>query len=185
MRVGLPGVLLFAVVLLFGGRVGAQVAEETPAAKFFVDVGLVNVAFSVRNRTGALIADLTKDDVAVYEDGVRQSVKYFATEKETPLTIGIVIDFSPSQHGFEDENAYLAVAFLKRILRDQDRVFVAAFGNKIRLISPPGNSLGQLESALQMMREKYDDAPRVGPKVEREGGRPYSMQCTGPPGSSW
>ncbi|MCX6623108.1 MAG: VWA domain-containing protein [Acidobacteria bacterium] len=157
-------------LLLLSGVLAAQAVEDAPATKFSVDVGLVNVAFSVRNRAGALIADLTRDDVEIREDGVPQQVKYFATERDTPLTVGIVIDFSPSQQGFEDENAYVALAFLKRILRDQDRVFVVAFGNRIRLISPPGNSLEALEGALRTMREKYDQAPRVGPKVEREGG---------------
>ncbi len=158
------------VVFLLCGVLPAQVAEEPPSARFSVDVGLVNVAFSVRNRTGALISDLSRDDVEIFEDGVRQTVRNFATERDTPLTIGILIDFSPSQHGFEDENAYVAISFLKRILRDQDRVFVVAFGNKLRLISAPGNSLDTLQKDLETMRERFNRAPRVGPEVEREGG---------------
>jgi Ca-activated chloride channel family protein len=164
MRIGLLALFPFTAGL------AAQIAQEPPTAKFSVDVGLVNVAFSVRNHSGSLIADLTRDDVEITEDGVLQQLKHFATERDTPLTLGIVIDLSPSQHGFEDENAYVAVAFLKRILRDQDRAFIVAFGNNIRLIAPPGNSLDALDQALQTMRDKFDGATRVGPRVDRKGG---------------
>ena len=53
----------FLLILL----AGTCVAQE----RIRVDVSLVSVAFSVRDARGALVDNLTKDDVDVLEDGAR------------------------------------------------------------------------------------------------------------------
>jgi hypothetical protein len=42
-----------------------------------VDVDLVNVAFTARNAQGALVDNLTKNDVELYEDAVPQKIEFF------------------------------------------------------------------------------------------------------------
>jgi hypothetical protein len=42
-----------------------------------VAVNLVNVAFSLRDARGALVDNLTKEDVEVYEDAVPQKISFF------------------------------------------------------------------------------------------------------------
>jgi VWFA-related protein len=148
-------------------------AQEAAAGlpKFAVDVQLVNVGFSVRDRnTGELVRGLGKEDLRVFEDGVQQEIKYFANERQTPLTIGILLDFSPSQEGFEDENVYVAMSFFRRILREQDEAFIVAFGNRIHEICEFTNSMNKLERALRNWEDLYDESPRIGPSERRRGG---------------
>src|SRR5882757_5314388 len=67
--------------------------EDEPAA-IKVDVDVVNILCSVRDKKGALIGNLTKDDFTLLEDGKPQTVKYFEKETDLPLTIGLLVDVS-------------------------------------------------------------------------------------------
>src|SRR5436190_10572006 len=70
-------------------------AEEPTTIK--VDVDVVNVLASVRDKKGALIPNLEKQDFTILEDGKPQSIKYFTRETDLPLTIGMLVDVSGSQ----------------------------------------------------------------------------------------
>ena len=48
---------------------------------------MVNVLATVRNKSGALISDLTKDDFAISEDSRPQTIRYFSRQTDLPLTI--------------------------------------------------------------------------------------------------
>ena len=69
-------------------------SDDTQTLK--VNVNLVNVYFSVRDKNG-FITNLHKDDCTVLEDKSRQTIKNFTQEKNLPLTIGILLDTSGSQ----------------------------------------------------------------------------------------
>src|SRR5688572_23043939 len=73
----------------------AETQDELPTIK--VDVDLVNVMFTVRNKNGALVPTLTKDDLSIFEDGKQQTIKHFTRETNLPLTIGLLVDVSGSQ----------------------------------------------------------------------------------------
>ena len=60
--------LVVAVAILAGGLCCGQ-------EPIHVAVNLVNVAFSVQVAGGALLDNLTKEDVEVYEDAVRQRMR--------------------------------------------------------------------------------------------------------------
>jgi Ca-activated chloride channel family protein len=147
-------------------------AQLTPrdAPRFTAEVNLVNISFSVRDQRGGLIGNLGKDDFRLLEDRVAQQVRFFSSEQETPLTVGILIDRSGSQRGFEQENLYVALVFLKRVLRPQDQAFVIGFEDQIREACPPTNSLDRLDQVLRNFDKALSGAPRVGPQVSRSGG---------------
>ena len=65
-------------------------AQDTPAAKpastaptIAVDARLVNLPVVVRDKKGALIQNLTKDDFTLQVDGQPQTIRYF--DKDTNL----------------------------------------------------------------------------------------------------
>ena len=62
-----------------------------------VDVDVVNVYCSVRNKQNNIVINLNKDDFDLAEDGQKQNIKYFTRETDIPLTIGLLIDVSGSQ----------------------------------------------------------------------------------------
>jgi Ca-activated chloride channel family protein len=153
-------------------------AQESPGQRqaqdkqpvFSVDVRLVNVAFSVRGSSGNLVSGLTKDDFELYEDGVRQEIRNFSRDLDTPLTLGLMIDRSGSQEGLEGQNLETAAAFLRRILRAQDRALVVGFGNRIKLLHDFTSTARELELAILEAAWNYGRSPGIGPNVMREGG---------------
>jgi len=148
--------------------VPGQASDKAPV--FSVEVPLVNVAFSVRGPSGNLVSGLTKDDFEVYEDGVRQEVRNFSHDQDTPLTLGLLVDRSGSQEGLEGQNFDVAVAFLRGILRPQDRALVVGFGDRLRLLHDFTNRSRDLELAILEAAKIYDSVPRIGPAVSRSGG---------------
>ena len=56
-----------------------------------VDVNLVNVAFTAREANGALVRDLTKDGIELYEDAVPQKIEFFAKSTDVPLTLAYLL----------------------------------------------------------------------------------------------
>lgn len=157
----------------FLGSLGLfPLAAQQPAGDpvFSVDATLVNVGFSVRDSAGRLLPGLVKEDFVVIENGVEQPVRSFAREEQLPLTLALILDRSPSQDQFDDENTYAAITFFRRVLRQQDSAMVSAFGDFVKLIAEPTASLDQLERDLKGMRRNYRNAPRLGPDVSRSGG---------------
>src|ERR1035441_6808362 len=57
--------------------------DQMPSLK--VDVDLVNILTSVRDKRGALIPSLQKEDFTILEDGKAQTVKYFTKDTDLPL----------------------------------------------------------------------------------------------------
>ncbi len=145
-----------------------QPPDKAPV--FSVEVPLVNVAFSVRGPTGNLVSGLTKDDFEIFEDGVRQEVRNFSRDQDTPLTLGLLMDRSGSQSGLEGQNFDVAVAFLRGVLRPQDQALVVGFGDRLRLLHDFTNRSRDLELAILEAAKIYDSAPRIGPAENRTGG---------------
>src|SRR5271156_2021134 len=84
-----------------GGPPPASKAEAQPVdigdvQTLKVNVNLVNVYFSVRDKSG-FITNLHKDDCSIFENKELQKTKNFTQEKNLPLTIGILLDTSGSQ----------------------------------------------------------------------------------------
>jgi hypothetical protein len=46
------------------------------------NVNVVNLFFNVKDKHGALIPSLTKDDFQVFEDGKPQTIKYFSADSQ-------------------------------------------------------------------------------------------------------
>src|ERR1051326_8604393 len=89
-----------------------QPADEIPTLK--VDVSVVNVLASVRDKRGALVGNLEKKDFTVLEDGKPQEIKYFTRETDLPLTIGLLVDVSGSQRNLIDIERNAASQFFSR-----------------------------------------------------------------------
>src|SRR5450759_1828288 len=76
------------------------VEQDMPTIK--VDVDVVNILTSVRDKRGALIPNLQKEDFTILEEGKAQPIKYFTRETDLPLTIGLLVAVSGSQRNLID-----------------------------------------------------------------------------------
>ncbi len=123
-----------------------QQPGELPTFKANVDV--VNLFFNVKDKRGALIPNLTKNDFQVFEDGKPQTIKYFSTESDQPLTLGILIDSSVSQTTVLPMEKEVGYEFLKQVLRPKDLAFVIGFDVNVDLLQDLTNTTRLLRAGL-------------------------------------
>jgi VWFA-related protein len=129
----------------------AQPAPEQPPT-IKVEVDIVNIFCSVRDKRGGFVSNLTKDDFTVFEDGKQQTVKYFTRETDLPLTLGMMVDVSGSQERLIDTERNAAGQFFSQVLRKKDMAFLISFGAEAELLQDLTNSPRLLRSALDQLR---------------------------------
>jgi len=138
-----------------------------------VKVNLVSVAFVARDARGALVDNLTKDDVDVIEDAVPQKVTYFSRSSDVPLTLGVVVDASGSQDHFSKQHKEDLEVFFRDVLGPKDRVFLVSFANSIRLLSDFSQSGGDLLEVWKTYQKSKARFPELGPKESRDLGTAF------------
>jgi VWFA-related protein len=126
--------------------------SQQPTETLKVNVNVVQLFFNVKDKHGALIPNLTKDDFEIYEDGKPQTVKYFAAESNLPLTLGILIDSSGSQRNVIDMEKEVGGAFLKQILTDKDLAYVLDFNVDATLVQDFTRDVHLLQKALNSVK---------------------------------
>jgi VWFA-related protein len=137
---------------LAGQDKGQSQGEDQSIDTLKVNVDVVQLFFNVKDKRGALIPSLTKDDFEVLEDGKPQTIKYFAAESNLPLTLGILIDGSGSKARVLDMEKEVGGSFLTQILRDKDLAFVFSFDVNVDLLQDFTNSTRLLKQALNSAR---------------------------------
>jgi len=126
--------------------------SQQPTETLKVNVNVVQLFFNVKDKHGALIPNLTKDDFDIFEDGKQQTIKYFTPETNLPLTLGILIDSSGSQLRVLDMEKEVGGAFLKQILTDKDLAFVLDFNVDASLVQDYTRDVQRLQKALNSVR---------------------------------
>ncbi len=125
----------------------AQAAEDADVQTLKVNVNLVNVYFSVRDKSG-FITNLHKDDCDLYEDKNLQKIKNFTQEKNLPLTIGILLDTSGSQQNVLPLEQDAGAQFLKDVITPKDEAFLISFDVNVDLLADYTNSPRELKRAM-------------------------------------
>jgi VWFA-related protein len=163
-----PALRALLFMLLLAGLVAASAQQSAPpqdqdqnhpdqdqdqsAATLKINVNVVQLFFNVKDKKGALIPSLAKNDFQIFEDGKLQTIKYFAAESNLPLTLGILIDSSGSQARVLDMEKQVGGDFLSQILRDKDLAFVLSFDVQSELLQDFTSSVHALKAALNTAR---------------------------------
>lgn len=128
---------------------GVRFARGQDAPVFSTDVKVINVLATVRNRTGALVGNLDRDDFSLSEDGRPQTIRYFARESDLPLTLGLMVDTSGSQRRVLDAERGASLRFLDQVVREKkDQVFIMQFDSAVQMRQALTSSVGKLDDAL-------------------------------------
>ncbi len=138
-----------------------------------LDVNLVNVAFTARNAQGALVDDLTRNDVVLYEDAIPQKIEFFSKSTDLPLTLALIVDVSGSQDHFGRKHEKDLQVFLKEVLGPKDRVFLVCFGNHLRLVSDYTNSADEILEGYKEFDKGKKHFSEIGPEEERDLGTAF------------
>ncbi len=157
------GLLASAALLLLAG---APLLSQQQGPTISVNVKLVTMFATVRDKHGALIRNLTKDDFALQQDGHPQTITYFAPDSDLPLTLGLLVDTSMSQRRVLDQERDASHAFLDHLLReDKDKAFVIHFDHEVELLQDLTSSRQKLEASLDQLggrssRKRAEEARR-------------------------
>ena len=113
-----------------------------------LQVNLVDIFFTVKDKQGNLVPHLTKADCSIAEDKEPQTLKTFVAETHLPLTLGILLDTSGSQDRVLPLEQEVGGQFLERVLDKKDEAFVLSFDVNVDLLQDYTNSARLLTRAL-------------------------------------
>ena len=137
----------------------APSARALPQAPTIVTSSdLVNMVFSVQDKHGAFVPNLTKDDFRVLDDGHPQTIRFFSAENQLPVTLGLLLDTSPSQAGVLGEEQQISDAFFRRVMTPKDLAFVIGFDVNTSLLRDLTASTDRLTAAINGARIGGADA---------------------------
>ena len=127
----------------------AAQSPATPTTTLSVDVKVVTLPVTVRDKHGKIVLNLSKDDFALEEDGKPQTIRYFNQETNLPLTVGLLVDTSMSERDNLDKERAASRTFLDQMItRPTDRAFVIHFDREVELLQDLTADHGKLEKAV-------------------------------------
>jgi Ca-activated chloride channel homolog len=137
-----------------------------PAQQVFrTGVEVVILGVAVMDKGGAAIPGLTLDDFAVFEEGKKQELRYFAADgardgasvtdgqggiggERPPLHVGLVFDTSGSMANDMDLARSAAIKFLNRLPRAEDMTIVD-FDTEVRIATYQQSDFTRLVARLR------------------------------------
>lgn len=163
--------LLVASALLagaFGFALGAEQPGQKPArpqstgevrqldderTRIILDVTRVNILFTVTDKKGRFVTDLTRNDFDVLENKRLQKILEFTAESDLPLRMAILVDTSNS---IRDRFRFIqeaAIEFLNSVMRPRyDKTLVVSFDTSAELVADLMDDPEKLAEAIRELR---------------------------------
>ena len=134
----------------------ALVAQDVPTYK--VNVKVVNVLATVRDKKGKIVNNLSQNDFTLDEDGRPQTIKYFTRDTDLPLTLGLLVDTSRSQRQALEQERSASGTFVDSVLREnKDAAFLIHFDHEVELLQDLTKDPQKVSEALSSVSESPED----------------------------
>jgi VWFA-related protein len=134
-----------------GGFLWSQ--QDDPQSRITLDVTRVNVLFTVSDKKGRFVTNLTKDDFEVFESKKKQTVLEFTSESDLPLRLGVLIDTSNS---IRDRFRFIqeaSIEFLNSLMRPRtDRALIVSFDTAAELVTDLSDDHEKLVKTIRELR---------------------------------
>jgi len=146
--------LLAFVLLLCPFQGFAQDAPLTPDSDtpITLEVTRVNLLFTVTDKRGRFMTNLTKNDFAITENKKKQNILEFTAETDLPLRLAILIDTSNSVRPRFRFLQDASIDFLNTAMRSgQDKAIIVHFDTVAQLAVPLTGDKTVLTSAIRRM----------------------------------
>jgi VWFA-related protein len=138
----------------------AQSSKTQPPAataddptRITLDVTRVNMLFTVSDKKGRFVTNLTKDDFEIVESKKVQNIVEFTAETNLPLRLAILIDTSNSireRFKFQQE---AATDFINTVVRQgQDKAIIVSFDMTAELVADLTDDTQKLAAAVRGLR---------------------------------
>jgi Ca-activated chloride channel homolog len=121
-------------------------AQEPPSNTIRVNVNLVLVDATVKNKSGQILSDLKQEDFTLHEDGIAQKIDIFSRD-ELPLDVALVLDLSDSIGPFLIPLRQAANVALSA-LKPEDQVALFTFSTEAQLRVPFTRDKSQLAEQI-------------------------------------
>jgi VWFA-related protein len=146
----------------------AQAATTTLS----LDARLVNLPVIVRDKKGAIVQNLTKEDFTLSVDNHTETIRYFDKDNDLPLTLGLLVDVSGSVRNALDDERTASSSFLDKMLtapagRPPDRAFIIQFSQQTELLQDVTASRPKLQAAI---KELGSSDPRSNQQSDPDNG---------------
>ena len=149
-----------------------------------VDVTLVRVPFVAVGRNGNPLRDLHRQELALFDDGVRQDIKYLWTEVDLPLKVGLLVDISKSE-GVRVVRAYRNSVkwFASHFIGPSDSALLSTAHEQPRFLTDFTSSPDELSRAAdQISYQGRTGTPFGEPCLPSGSPEDHSVDgCTGTP----
>jgi VWFA-related protein len=131
-----------------------QPAQTLPTPRISVEVKLVYLYVTVRDKHGKIVPSLNQKDFVLAQDSHPQTITHFIRQSDLPLTLGLLVDTSLSQRNVLDDERDASYRFLDQMLREgKDEAFVIHFDHQVELLQDLTSSRPKLNAALQLLQE--------------------------------
>jgi Ca-activated chloride channel family protein len=156
-----PVVALCACAIFLSGQSKEQATNNDKAApadsadrnRITLDVSRVNMLYTVSDKKGRFVTDLTKGDFEVFESKKPQAIIEFAAESDLPLRLAILIDTSNSVRDRFHFQQEAATAFIDGTVRpEHDKAMIVSFDTAAELVADLTSNVGELERAVANLR---------------------------------
>jgi VWFA-related protein len=131
----------------------AALAPSDDQTRITLDVTRVQLLFTVSDKKGRFVSNLTRDDFEVFESKKPQSIVEFTAESDLPLRLAILIDTSNSirdRFKFQQE---AATDFVNTVIRArQDKAVVVSFDTAAELVADLTDDTEKLAAAIRGLR---------------------------------
>jgi VWFA-related protein len=149
--------LIAALCVVPGVGPGIKIWAQEASTTIAVDVKVVTLPVTVRDKHGKIVRDLAKDDFTLQEDGRPQTIKYFSQDANLPLTLGLLVDTSRSQTTVLEAERNASRSFLDQMLvQPKDKAFLIHFDREVELLQDPTSSREKLQAALDLLKTPSD-----------------------------
>lgn len=136
-----------SIVVALSAVISAGAQSRPPGTPFRAGVDLVALTVTVTDSRNEFVKGLTRDDFAVYENGVEQPITYFGVA-DIPLDLALVVDTSASMHQ-KIALVRRSAGGLVRVLRQGDRAALITFQQRVSVHQEMTANLVAVGDALQ------------------------------------
>jgi len=112
-----------------------------------VDTDLVTIPVRISDKEGRGVPSVQQSEFRIFENGEEQQVAYFQNE-EQPFTVALLLDMSYSTL-FKLHDIQAAADLFVSQLRDQDKVMIVAFDEKVRVLCKPTSERKIMRLAIE------------------------------------
>jgi Ca-activated chloride channel family protein len=113
-----------------------------------IEVNVVELPVSVSDANGLPVASLGEKNFTILENGKPQKISSFNFAANLPISVGVLLDHSGSMEKRMEGAKSAAVEFFKRIIKKNDRAFIAAFASDPARNTPFVSEIGTLEAQV-------------------------------------